>query len=162
MVSKALTKDTKANLYTIATNKLNRKLIYRWVIKAIQSVICINPGSFALRSGLRVLNSGSSLMIFPEGVRTRDGKLGEFHKGPAKLSILSGVPLVPVVIIGAYEVYPYSIKFPRLYNLKNFRRYKIKVVFGQPLQSKNEEVLFNYMVDFIVHKGRSKHGNSAH
>lgn len=50
--------------------------------------------------------SGTSVVIFPEGTRSRDGKLQPFKPGVMVLAIKAGVPLVPVAIKGTYEVLP--------------------------------------------------------
>jgi 1-acyl-sn-glycerol-3-phosphate acyltransferase len=49
-----------------------------------------------------------SLLIFPEGGRTEDGVLQSFKDGAAYIAIRAGVPLVPMVIIGAREALPYG------------------------------------------------------
>jgi 1-acyl-sn-glycerol-3-phosphate acyltransferase len=49
-----------------------------------------------------------SLLIFPEGGRTRDGKLGEFKEGAAYIAIRAGVPLVPIGLKGTREVLPFG------------------------------------------------------
>ena len=41
--------------------------------------------------------SGTSVVVFPEGTRSRDGRLGEFKGGAMHLAIKAGVPVVPVV-----------------------------------------------------------------
>jgi len=46
------------------------------------------------------------LMIFPEGHRSRDGKLGRFHSGAFKLAIEHDVPVFPLCIQGTYEMLP--------------------------------------------------------
>lgn len=50
-----------------------------------------------------VVKQGKKILIFPEGTRTLTGKLGKFHKTYAILSAELNVPIVPVVISGAYE-----------------------------------------------------------
>jgi len=55
-----------------------------------------------------VRERGISLLIFPEGGRTRDGKLAEFKEGAAYIAIRAGVPLVPVGLIGTREVLPFG------------------------------------------------------
>lgn len=49
---------------------------------------------------------GTSVVIFPEGTRSRDGKLQPFKAGGMMLAIKSGVPLVPVAILGTHEILP--------------------------------------------------------
>jgi len=50
----------------------------------------------------------TSLLIFPEGGRTEDGKLQPFKEGGAYIAIRAGVPCVPVAMIGTHEVLPYG------------------------------------------------------
>ena len=49
---------------------------------------------------------GYSVMIFPEGTRTHDGNVGRFHKGAFMLADELGLPILPVYIHGAYDVWP--------------------------------------------------------
>lgn len=49
-----------------------------------------------------------SLLIFPEGGRSHDGRLGAFKEGAAYIAIRAGVPIVPVVIAGTREVLPFG------------------------------------------------------
>jgi 1-acyl-sn-glycerol-3-phosphate acyltransferase len=55
-----------------------------------------------------VRERGISLLIFPEGGRSRDGSLGEFKEGAAYIAIQAGVPLVPVALNGTREVLPFG------------------------------------------------------
>jgi 1-acyl-sn-glycerol-3-phosphate acyltransferase len=52
------------------------------------------------------LQHGESFLVFPEGTRTRTGKMGGFKKGPFMMAIQAGVPIVPITIDGSYEVMP--------------------------------------------------------
>ena len=49
-----------------------------------------------------------SVLIFPEGGRSRKGDLGEFKEGAAFIAVRSGVPLVPMSLIGTREVLPFG------------------------------------------------------
>ncbi len=51
---------------------------------------------------------GVSLLIFPEGGRSRDGVLGEFKEGASYIAIRAGVPLVPIALTGTREVLPFG------------------------------------------------------
>ena len=64
-----------------------------------------------------VLKRGESIIIFPEGTRTETGKLGEFKKTFAILSVELGVPVIPVTIDGAYEAMPKHQKVPSCGNV---------------------------------------------
>jgi 1-acyl-sn-glycerol-3-phosphate acyltransferase len=52
------------------------------------------------------LDGGNSIMIFPEGTRSRDGTLGEFRHGAFTLALQHGVPVVPIVIDGTLDALP--------------------------------------------------------
>jgi 1-acyl-sn-glycerol-3-phosphate acyltransferase len=51
------------------------------------------------------LERGVSLMMFPEGTRSRDGEMHAFHSGSFKLAAACGRPVVPVVIDGTFPIY---------------------------------------------------------
>lgn len=54
------------------------------------------------------LQGGTSLVIFPEGRRTSNGKLQPFKKGAFKLALEFNLPVVPLTIDGSYDVMPRS------------------------------------------------------
>ena len=89
----------------------------------------------ALQACLSVLLAGNILIIFPEGTRTRDGKLGVFRKGAARLSRMAKAPVIPVYIKGAFELFPPQNWLPHLFNWRKLKRFEITIVFGEPLVS---------------------------
>lgn len=52
------------------------------------------------------LAGGESILFFPEGTRSRDGKLGRFKKGAFKLALDMGLPILPVTILGTAKILP--------------------------------------------------------
>jgi len=56
-----------------------------------------------MRKAKESFDSGTSLIAFAEGSRTRDGHVGPFEKGVFRLAIKFGVPIVPMSIVGSYE-----------------------------------------------------------
>ncbi len=60
----------------------------------------------SVRAGVGVIRSGLNMTIFPEGTRSRDGRLLPFKKGPFYLAMEAGVPVVPVTILGTFEILP--------------------------------------------------------
>lgn len=54
----------------------------------------------------RKIREGKSVMSFPEGTRSADGTIKPFKQGMFHLAIMSGVPIVPVTIIGARDIMP--------------------------------------------------------
>ncbi|MDD5765336.1 MAG: AMP-binding protein [Candidatus Marinimicrobia bacterium] len=77
-----------------------------------------------------VLKKGKNIIIFPEGTRTRTGKLNQFKKSFAILSRELNVPVVPVSIKGAFEALPSGSHFMRPWK-------KIRVKFHQPVYPGN-------------------------
>jgi 1-acyl-sn-glycerol-3-phosphate acyltransferase len=60
----------------------------------------------SLKVAAEKIKSGVSVLIFPEGTRSRDGKIRPFKKGGFVMAIDSGVPIVPVVITGTRSIMP--------------------------------------------------------
>ena len=58
-----------------------------------------------IEEGIELLNQGFSLVVFPEGTRSRGPNMGEFKRGSLRLATKSGVPIIPVTINGSYHVY---------------------------------------------------------
>ncbi len=59
------------------------------------------------------LAGGMSVVVFPEGSRTLDGKMHAFRRGAYQLAMEFGLPVVPVTIDGAYKVMPRGAILPR-------------------------------------------------
>lgn len=68
----------------------------------------------AQREAIELLLKGRALVIFPEGGRTRTGKLMPFKMGAFRLALTHGIPIVPVTIKGAESIWPVGQMFPRL------------------------------------------------
>ncbi|MFZ4985315.1 MAG: lysophospholipid acyltransferase family protein [Blastocatellia bacterium] len=80
----------------------------------------------ALRVAADQLRHGGGLVIFPEGGRTQTGEMMRFKPGAVLLAIESGVPIVPVTIIGAYEAYSFHHLLPR--------PRKVRVLYHPPIR----------------------------
>ncbi|WP_238883553.1 1-acyl-sn-glycerol-3-phosphate acyltransferase [Clostridium sp. YIM B02551] len=64
----------------------------------------IRKSGEAIVEGIKLLKKGTSMVIFPEGTRSKGDKLGEFKAGSFKLATKSKVPIVPVTIKGSYKL----------------------------------------------------------
>jgi 1-acyl-sn-glycerol-3-phosphate acyltransferase len=95
--------------------------IVGWHLKR-SGQICVdqqNPaGSIgSIRSALKSLRAGTPLVIYPEGGRTPDGQIKPFLPGAFFLAIKANVDIVPIALIGTFELLPmntYHIKSQRL------------------------------------------------
>jgi len=112
------------------------------LVSRLANIFPVDPDVHLLRAmkmGGFGLRDGRILCIFPEGARSFDGRLGQFKKGAAILAREIGVPMIPVAIHGAYEVWPRDSRRIRLH--------KIKVVFGEPLEPGRGEETSAYQAD---------------
>lgn len=82
-------------------------------------------GAEGLKETLRRLRAGGIVTLFPEGSRSRDGSLGPLKSGIGMLASRSKVPIVPVVIAGAFQAWPRSAKHPH--------PHPIRVHYGRPI-----------------------------
>lgn len=84
------------------------------------------PGTDSIGTIERLLAEGWVLLAFPEGSRTRDGRLHRGKTGIARLATTARVPVVPVGIRGTYQALPHDRRLPR--------RAQVEVRFGKPLR----------------------------
>ena len=76
------------------------------------------------------LKKGYNLFMYPEGTRSRDGKLQMFKRGVGRLYLETGVPILPVAMSGTYEMMPPGGK------LKLRRTARVEI--GKPLEFESE------------------------
>ncbi|MFQ5988948.1 MAG: AMP-binding protein [Candidatus Methylomirabilales bacterium] len=79
----------------------------------------------ALQAAAYVLRRGEFLVVFPEGSRTIDGEIKPFKKGVAILAKELNLPILPLRILGSFEIWPRGKRFPRLHPLT--------IIFGPPV-----------------------------
>jgi 1-acyl-sn-glycerol-3-phosphate acyltransferase len=80
----------------------------------------------AIDVALEVLGRGEAFGVYPEGTRSRDGRLYRGRTGVAQLALVSGAPIVPVGLIGTERLQPVGTTVPRVV--------KVRVRFGRPIE----------------------------
>ncbi|WP_127480739.1 lysophospholipid acyltransferase family protein [Nocardioides pantholopis] len=80
----------------------------------------------SLDTALEVLGRGDAFGIYPEGTRSRDGRLYRGRTGVAHLALTAGCPVVPVGLSGTERLQPVGARLPRIV--------PITVEFGAPIQ----------------------------
>jgi len=111
----------------MARDSLFRTRVFRALIEALNA-FPIKRGTAdlgAIRETLRRLKAGALITAFPEGTRTQDGSIGPLLPGIILVARRANVPIVPAVILGAYEAWPRGRRFPRLG--------RIRVAYGRPI-----------------------------
>lgn len=73
----------------------------------------------------RVLEAGWSVLIYPEGSRTRTGKLGRLHHGASYLAVAHKVPIVPIGLYGTHDAMPPGAAWPH--------RHPVTMRIGEPV-----------------------------
>lgn len=74
--------------------------VYNLIMKKAQYLNAARGWDAVLKKSIRLLENGCSLIIWPEGHRSRNGELGKFENGAFRLACESGYPIVPVCITG--------------------------------------------------------------
>jgi 1-acyl-sn-glycerol-3-phosphate acyltransferase len=79
----------------------------------------------ALDAGLSLLHEGEAFAVYPEGTRSRDGRLYRGKTGVAWLALNAGVPVIPVALKGTDKVQPIGSH--------GIRPAKVSIEFGEPI-----------------------------
>ena len=111
----------------LARENLFRFPVMGWVLRQWQVVPVDREGGGAkgLRAILDRLLAGGAIILFPEGTRTRDGRLQPARSGIGLTVIKSVAPVVPVRVFGTFKAYGRHLRFPR--------PHRVSVKYGQPM-----------------------------
>lgn len=85
----------------------------------------------AAEKAIKSVKKGDVLVIYPEGTRSRTGKLGEGRHGVAKIFLATGTPILPVGIKGTFELLPPGKSFPKIKRI-------VRISIGKPLPFQEE------------------------
>jgi 1-acyl-sn-glycerol-3-phosphate acyltransferase len=85
----------------------------------------------AIKECVERVKKGEILIMYPEGTRSKDGKIQEGKPGIAKIYLETGIPILPVAIKGNFEIMPIGKVFPKLKKI-------VKINVGKPLEFKEE------------------------
>lgn len=142
-ISAALSRKQYMHLCCMAKKELFRNDAFsRRLIKSA-GMVPVDRGGINKKSMDNLkkrLNDNWGVVIHPEGTRSEDGIFREIKSGASTLAVDTGVPIIPVYVDGAYEIFPKGKKTLRLFDWKHFKRFPITVTFGKPISSKNISV----------------------
>lgn len=84
-----------------------------------------------VRQAINVLKGGKSIIVFPEGTRSKDGHLNRFKKGSFAIAAMTKSPVVPVTLVNSYQTLPKGAIIPKPNVLR--------VIFHDPLPAVTKE-----------------------
>lgn len=93
----------------IAKSGLFRGRVRGWLLRSVFNAFPVRQGAGdvgAVKETIRRLREGHLLNLYPEGARTADGEIGPMQPGVGLIVRRAGVPVVPAVIVGAFEAWP--------------------------------------------------------
>ena len=95
-------------IYYMAWDRLFDIRGLNWMIRRLRAfpVQIESRDPRAAREAVRLLQAGEAVMIFPEGSRSLDGRIGRFKPGAFRLAVSVGVPILPVTIVGGHASWP--------------------------------------------------------
>jgi len=106
----------------------------------------------------RIIGEGWSLLMFPEGTRSRRGDIGKVRSGAAVIAAQHGIPIVPIYVGGTHDAMPPGQNWPKRRPGRLLsRRHKVEVRFGRPIEPRDESDRREVMDDvraFWERKGR--------
>ena len=111
----------------------------------------------ALDAAAGVLDRGELFGIYPEGTRSRSGKLHKGHTGAARLALRTGAPLVPVGLVGTRDIQPPEAKLPRI-----FRACAVRI--GRPIEVSryadraDDRLILRQLTDELMYEIRALSG----
>ena len=146
------------NFSFIAKKEMESWPLIGWWMKALNCIFLdrknVRQGMKDMKEAIKKLKDGYSYVIFPEGSRSEDGNVGEFKKGSFKLATDSGVRIIPVTLVGTYNIQ--SKKSLKISPNKN-----VKIVVDKPITldklSSEEQKNINLIVNEIIKNNLEKY-----
>jgi 1-acyl-sn-glycerol-3-phosphate acyltransferase len=110
-----ITVPVRRRIYYMAWDKPFEIPVLGWIMRWFGAfpVNLDSVDASAQKEAKEVLKNGRALVIFPEGGRSKTGKLMPFKMGAFRFALAGGVPIVPVTIDGANKVWPVGRFLPR-------------------------------------------------
>jgi 1-acyl-sn-glycerol-3-phosphate acyltransferase len=119
----------KGNVNIVFKKELTYVPIWGWALRYGHFIMIdrSNPreAMASIERAAQSIRKGSSVILFPEGTRTLDGKLQPFKRGAFSLAVKAGVPVVPLTINGTFTIMPKGSL--------NIKPANISVVLGEPI-----------------------------
>ncbi len=105
---------------------------FGWVIASLGAFPVDRKGSSlgGIKVAMRRLKQGRVVLMFPEGSRCSDGKIGKLMNGYTMIAVRTKAAILPVAIDGAFAAWPRTRKFPDMSS-------RLRIIFGEPILPKD-------------------------
>jgi 1-acyl-sn-glycerol-3-phosphate acyltransferase len=123
--------------YSKRRNAVSASLVFGTVPLERNSGAGVGPGQTAHLDGL--IRGGGSLLMFPEGTRSRDGRVGRLRSGAALIAAEHRLPIVPIYLSGTREAMPRGHHWMVFKAGRPGPRHPIEISFGRPIVPRRGE-----------------------
>jgi len=151
VILKTLSDHNRARLTISASRNYffeSKNLFHRLAVALFNLVPA--TGHDLIAAAHRIKRTEEILLIYPEGTRSRTGKIAHFCNGIGKIHHESGVPIVPVTIIGTSKLMPVGSRWARAG--------KIEIIIAEPMISHSlDSAVISDCVEQIIRKNGSKY-----
>lgn len=135
----------------MAKEELFKNPIFAAAIRALH-VFPVKRGAAdknAIKNAVKILKSGECLGLFPEGTRSKTGKIGKAESGVSLIASMTKVPIIPAALVNTNKIFSAETKFPRL-----------AIVYGKPIyfngNAKDKDELANFAQDIMAEVAKLK------
>lgn len=103
----------------------------------------------AIKNAIKILKDGGCLGIFPEGTRSKTGKIGKAESGVSLIAAMTKAAIIPAAIVNTDKIFSAEVKFPRL-----------ALVFGKPIyfngNTKDKDEMANFAQSIMAEIAKLK------
>jgi 1-acyl-sn-glycerol-3-phosphate acyltransferase len=123
-----------------AADYFYRSRLVAHLVSLLFNTVPIHRGGGGLGKGStdhvdRLIDERWNLLLFPEGTRSRDGRIGKLRSGAAVIAAEHQMPIVPVYVKGTHDAMPPGRSWPHRRRDRLFpRRHHVEVHFGEPIR----------------------------
>ncbi len=144
--------DVRRRIHFVARESLLKTPFIAGIVRNSGALLVRSeaPDAAALRKIVSVVRSGELVGIYPEGTRSKDGRMQAFQPGVALAARLADAPIVPVGIAGTFDVMRSGRFFPSLHG-------KVVVAYGEPFRLARSKGARNLEADVATIRDAVQH-----
>lgn len=134
------------NVRMIYKKEISRVPVLGWAMWSVGFIaldrVKIRSAMKSLDKAAQKVREGLSVVIYPEGTRTQDGKVGEFKRGMFFLADKAKADIIPVSLSGTYELMPMGTM--------KVKRGTVNMVIGKPIKYRKDKELLDEIRNIVI------------